>query len=79
MTKIDKDFTLKKPQQLLDEDAMALSTAMQDGQIYPVDPELAEYMGALEEDALDAEDAFESRFDHLDDEDDSDHDDEGSF
>ncbi|MFK7866397.1 MAG: hypothetical protein AB8B77_03050, partial [Alphaproteobacteria bacterium] len=58
---------LPKPsvKDLINADIDQIVRAAEAGEIMPVDPETAEYMGAIEEEALGAEDAEESRFDHL--------------
>ena len=53
--------------QVIDEDINAILEAADAGEILPVDPDIADYMGAIEEDALDSDSAQESRFDHLED------------
>ena len=53
--------------QVIDEDINAILEAADAGEILPVDPDIADYMGAIEEDALDPDSAQESRFDHLED------------
>jgi len=51
--------------EILSARASAVYEAMEEGAVVEVDPELADFMGAFEDDAMSAEDALESRFDHL--------------
>ena len=57
----------KKPtaDELMRADAYSLSRLAGAGEMPGVDPDLADFMGAFEDPALDAEAAAESRFDHL--------------
>ena len=51
--------------ELMNADAYCVSMLAGAGEMPGVDPDLADFMGAFEDPALDAEAAAESRFDHL--------------
>ena len=53
------------PKEALSIRAAQVYAAAEEGAIVEVDAELADFMGAFEEDAMSLEDALESRFDHL--------------
>ncbi len=53
------------PEEALSLRAARVNEANEEGAIVEVDPELADFMGAFEDDAMSLDDALESRFDRL--------------
>lgn len=64
------DKAIPAPAVLNDQDYLALASSMinaeSQGGPVPVDPDIAEAMGAFNEDALSADDALDSHFDGID-------------